>query len=68
MNGKPMIPLKSSIPPTNPRPNMTMYASPANGEGIVLRTSNINAALPAKPCTMPTKNGRRMALNGWLWA
>ena len=50
--------LMISMPPTEPRPKTAMYTNAASAEGIVAKTKIINAALPAIPCTMPTKNGR----------
>lgn len=50
------------IPPVEPIPNVSTYASATSGWLIVDNTRSISAPLPASPWTMPTIRGRRCNL------
>jgi hypothetical protein len=43
------------IPSTDPKPNNKMYTIPVRGESMEVSTRRVKAALPATPCTVPTK-------------
>lgn len=58
--GAPTAALIAVMPPTDPIPKTTTYASAIAGEGIAAATASMSAALPASPCTRPTRKGRRM--------
>jgi hypothetical protein len=61
--GRPTKKLIAIIPPIEPIPKIKIYSNAREGEAIVGTTSNINAALPARPCTIPTAIER--ALKRW---